>query len=159
MIRPCPKCSRPTESDHNSFWCAYCKMLWPIHDSTGPPDDTIDRLSRLHPLTCGGNRGDECHRRYQETHGGDLGELTHDGQGLVCPACGWRQPPFVGHQLAASQKRIVELKALCGEAADELQGRYADFDFDAWAKSWGKGRRHPAESLLQRLREARNETS
>jgi hypothetical protein len=112
-------------------------------------------------MTCGGDRGDECHRAYQEIHGGDLGELIHDGTGLACPACGWKQPPPVGHQLAdtvrqlaAAQQRIVELKALCAEAAGALQAYWAGYDFDAWAMSWGKGQPHPGRVLLEKLRSA-----
>ena len=73
-------------------------------------DDALDRLQRPHPLTCGGDRCDPCHREYQLAHGGDLGELSWDGRELVCPACGWKQPPSVGHQLAAAKARIKELE-------------------------------------------------
>ncbi len=27
--RFCPKCGRAAKSDHNSFWCDACEMLWP----------------------------------------------------------------------------------------------------------------------------------
>lgn len=49
-------------------------------------------MSQRHPLTCGGDRGDQAHRDYQATHGGDLGELVKSDSGLVCPVCGWKQP-------------------------------------------------------------------
>lgn len=38
--------------------------------------------------------------------------------------------------------------------------RYEDFDFDAWRESWGHGKQHPAEALIQQALElVRDEVS
>jgi len=49
-------------------------------------------LMRVHPATCGGDRGDDAHKEYQAIHGGDFGELVQTENGLICPVCGWKQP-------------------------------------------------------------------
>ena len=43
---------------------------------------------RMHPFTCGGDRGDDAHRAYQAAHGGDRGQLVATETGWVCPVCG-----------------------------------------------------------------------
>ena len=50
----------------------------------------------FHPLTCGGNRGDDAHKSYAEEHGGDWGQLIATPDGLKCPVCDYKQslPPY-----------------------------------------------------------------
>lgn len=61
------------------------------------PQEIIDKLNRqqrsgqFHPLTCGNNRTDEAHTKYQAEHGGDFGELVATPHGWICPVCGYFQ--------------------------------------------------------------------
>lgn len=45
----------------------------------------------VHAYTCGGNRMDAAHRKYQSEHGGDFGQLVATTDGWMCPACDYRQ--------------------------------------------------------------------
>lgn len=48
----------------------------------------VDLYARAHPLTCGGDRGNEAHRAYAETVGLDWGELEFFEDGSFrCPVC------------------------------------------------------------------------
>jgi len=111
-------------------------MLWPIELPTEPPTNAIDQLSCTHPLTCGGDRSDACHVQYQREHGGEMGELVVGEAGLLCPACGWKQPPSVGYQLAAAQARIAELElksepyCRCGRGKHDSQPMEEQIDAD-----------------------------
>lgn len=69
---------------------------------------------RFHPLTCGGNRGDDAHRAYALEHGDrDWGLLVATADGWACPVCDYRQPfdasppppsdPFISHLEHASE--------------------------------------------------------
>lgn len=50
------------------------------------------RTGEFHPYTCGGNRGDEAHRKYAKEHGDrDWGLLVATEEGWKCPVCGYRQ--------------------------------------------------------------------
>jgi hypothetical protein len=61
------------------------------------PIKALNRSQRdpsCNPLTCGGSRGDEAHRRYAEEHGDrNAGLLVATPDGWVCPVpgCGYRQ--------------------------------------------------------------------
>lgn len=44
-----------------------------------------------HPFTCGNDRMDAAHRKYQAEHGGDFGQLVATPQGWICPSCSWHQ--------------------------------------------------------------------
>jgi hypothetical protein len=69
-------------------------------------------LRNVHPLTCGNDRGDQAHREYQAIHGGDLGELVKNDNGMECPVCGWKQPPSVQYQidqLTAENERLTRV--------------------------------------------------
>ncbi len=46
---------------------------------------------QYHPLTCGGDRHDEAHKKYQSEHGGDFGQLIATPEGWKCPVCDYRQ--------------------------------------------------------------------
>jgi len=48
---------------------------------------------RVHPFTCGNNRGDAAHKAYAEEHGGDWGQLVATPEGWICPVpgCGYTQ--------------------------------------------------------------------
>ncbi len=77
-------------------------------------------LGQCHPLTCGGNRGDEAHREYQSLHGGDLGELVKTETGLACPACGWKQPMSVSQQLENALSEIEKLNKILEQSTKGL---------------------------------------
>lgn len=52
----------------------------------------FQRNGRFHPLTCGGNRHDDAHKKYAEENGDcDLGLLVATENGLICPVCGYTQ--------------------------------------------------------------------
>ena len=46
---------------------------------------------RVHPFTCGGDRGDDAHIRYADAHGGDFGQLVATVNGWFCPVCSYTQ--------------------------------------------------------------------
>jgi rubrerythrin len=60
-------------------------------------DNSIDARNErqncreLHPYTCGNNRTDEAHTKYQEEHDGDFGQLVAVEDGWLCPVCGYTQ--------------------------------------------------------------------
>ena len=77
-----------------------------------------------HPMTCGGNRSDDAHKRYAEEHGeSDYGILV-DG---ACPVCGWKQPKDIGTQLHEAKQEITRLRSLLAEAREDVDfwGGYA----------------------------------
>ncbi len=48
----------------------------------------------VHPFTCGGNRGDYAHKKYQFEHPDqDFGQLVATSEGWICPVpgCGYKQ--------------------------------------------------------------------
>lgn len=45
----------------------------------------------FHPLTCGNDRGNEAHKEYAKTHGGDWGALVATSKGWECPVCHYLQ--------------------------------------------------------------------
>ena len=49
------------------------------------------RDGRVHPFTCGGDRGDVAHVTYADEHGTERGELVASRDGWTCPVCGYRQ--------------------------------------------------------------------
>ena len=54
--------------------------------------NAFQRNSRMHPFTCGGDRGDAAHVAYAREHGDpDIGLLVATTEGWVCPVCGYRQ--------------------------------------------------------------------
>ena len=51
------------------------------------------RCHSFHPATCGGDRMDEAHRKYQALHPDeDYGQLVAVPGGWQCPACSYSQP-------------------------------------------------------------------
>lgn len=81
----------------------------------------IDRMPKFHPLTCGGNRTDEAHKRYAEEHGeDDYGILVSGPSGLVCPVCGWKQPKDIGTQLYEAKNALKAIQSQCQGHADEF---------------------------------------
>jgi hypothetical protein len=48
--------------------------------------------SGWHPFTCGNDRGNEAHRKYQREYGGDWGQLIATPDGWICPVCSYTQP-------------------------------------------------------------------
>ena len=71
----------------------------------GVPEDLY---TSAHPLTCGGERGDEAHRAYAKTVGLDWGELEFFPDGSFrCPVC----------EYVERQPRAVALAESLGEAA------------------------------------------
>lgn len=54
--------------------------------------NSFQRSGLFHPFTCGGERGDEAHRRYAAVHRDpDDGLLVATADGWHCPVCGYRQ--------------------------------------------------------------------
>lgn len=49
--------------------------------------------SGWHPYTCGNDRHDKAHCKYQAEHGGDRGQLVATETGWICPVhgCGYTQ--------------------------------------------------------------------
>ncbi len=53
--------------------------------------NALQNCGKVHPYTCGNDRGSEVHQAYQKEHGGDLGQLVAVEGGWQCPACGYFQ--------------------------------------------------------------------
>lgn len=53
--------------------------------------NALQNSGKVHPYTCGKDRGDAAHRAYQAKHGGDLGQLIAVEGGWICPACDYTQ--------------------------------------------------------------------
>ena len=50
------------------------------------------REGPFHPFTCGGDRGDEAHRKYAEQNNDpDFGLLVATPEGWKCPVCDYKQ--------------------------------------------------------------------
>ncbi len=64
-----------------------------------PPwtQDQVDALNRhqnddnFHPMTCGGDRHDDAHRKRASEHDEEHGQLLATPDGWICPACGYTQ--------------------------------------------------------------------
>ena len=54
--------------------------------------NAFQNLNSFHPFTCGGDRGDEAHKKYAKEHNqSDWGILEATENGWVCPVCGYTQ--------------------------------------------------------------------
>lgn len=94
----CNQCGKSVSSEVPSdtivrAWveCPECIAKSPDLESSKKEEQVIPAF--FHPMTCGGNRGDEAHVAYQKEHGGDFGELVSTPNGLMCPVpgCGYKQ--------------------------------------------------------------------
>lgn len=65
--------------------------LWMFGDSV-EARNALQKSGKVHPMTCGNNRGDEAHRKYAEEHGEDWGQLIATEEGWKCPVCEYTQP-------------------------------------------------------------------
>ncbi len=83
---------------------------------------------RLHPFTCGGDRGDPAHRAYAAEHGGDNGQLVATEEGWVCPVCRYKQdwahafmtsPAAIGSVFDPERSENRTLKRVLGLSDDE----------------------------------------
>lgn len=66
---------------------------WMFGDSV-EARNALQNCGKVHPYTCGNNRHDEAHKKYQAEHGGDFGQLVAVENGWICPvpSCGYKQP-------------------------------------------------------------------
>jgi hypothetical protein len=53
--------------------------------------NAFQHSQKVHPFTCGNDRGDAAHRAYAEAHGEDMGQLVAHEDGWHCPVCDYRQ--------------------------------------------------------------------
>lgn len=75
------------------------KLLEPIPEwmfgTSVESRNALQNCGRFHPYTCGGNRMDDAHRKYEAEHGGDFGQMVAveepDGTRWRCPVCGYTQ--------------------------------------------------------------------
>lgn len=69
------------------------KVICPFTDSQVAALNRWQQDGRFHAFTCGNDRHDEAHKKYQAEHGGDYGQLVATKDGWVCPVpgCGYTQ--------------------------------------------------------------------
>ena len=67
------------------------QINWMFAGETIEARNALQNSGLVHPYTCGNNRMDEAHKKYQEEHGGDFGQLIATNDGWVCPICGYKQ--------------------------------------------------------------------
>lgn len=53
--------------------------------------NALQNCGKFHPYTCGNNRHDAAHTKYQAEHGGDFGQLVAVEGGWICPVCNYTQ--------------------------------------------------------------------
>jgi rubrerythrin len=70
--------------------------------------NAFQNSGQFHPFTCGGNRTDEAHTKYQKEHGGDFGQLVATEEGWVCPVCGYTQNWAHSSMVELGQKQLEQ---------------------------------------------------
>lgn len=71
--------------------------------------NAYQRKSGWHPFTCGNDRTDEAHLKYQKEHGGDWGELVATRDGWICPACDYTQSWATAFMIETGKAVLTEM--------------------------------------------------